>query len=85
MNWLLVITALLKLLPMVLEMVRDGRIKQATTEEVVNAFELEFEKQWKERIDRARAAADTTDSMSNEPDLLDRATSGKKGGAKSSK
>jgi hypothetical protein len=56
MIWLTVLTTLLRLVPMVLEMVRDGRIKDATTKEVLDAFQVEFNKRWADRVDAAVAA-----------------------------
>jgi hypothetical protein len=62
MIWLTVITTLLRLVPMVLEMVRDGRIKEATTTEVLDAFEVEFRKRWQARVDAAVAAGNDASS-----------------------
>lgn len=56
MIWITVLTTLLRLVPMILEMVRDGRIKEATTQEVLGAFEAEFNKRWQARVDAAVAA-----------------------------
>lgn len=59
MTILTLILALLRLAPMVLEMIRDGRIKDATTAEVINAFENEFNKRWQARVDAAVAAGNS--------------------------
>jgi hypothetical protein len=56
MNWILLITAVLRIIPLIMEMIRDGRIKEATTAEVLRAFEQEFYKRWNARVDAAVAA-----------------------------
>lgn len=81
MTWLLLISSVLKIIPLILEMIHDGRIKEATKEEVLNAFEAEFLVRWNKRIADARAAS----GVSDEPDKNDRATGRAKGGAKGSK
>ena len=96
MTILTLIVALLRLAPMVLEMIRDGRIKDATTKEVLSAFEAEFTKNWQARVDAAVAAGDRANSgvvqhdvtsEGNdfpEPDPFDRASARKIGRAKNS-
>lgn len=88
MTILTLILALLRLAPIVMEMIRDGRIRDATTKEVLSAFEAEFNRRWQVRVDAAVAAGDAvrTDggvhdnvtSKGNEPDPFDRAS--KRGG-----
>lgn len=56
MTILTVLIALLRLAPMIMEMVRDGRIKEATTSEVLGALQVEFNKRWQARVDAAVAA-----------------------------
>jgi len=58
MVWLTVLMALLRLVPMIMEMVRDGRIREATTAEVLSAFEAEFNKRWDARVAAANAATE---------------------------
>lgn len=72
MTILTVLIALLRLAPMIMEMVRDGRIKEATTNEVLGAFELEFNKRWQARVDAA-VAAGNAESARVHPDATNSA------------
>jgi len=85
MTILTLILALLRLAPIIMEMIRDGRIKDATTTEVLTAFENEFTKRWQARVDAAVAAGErvsgNTSEGNDEPDPFDRANTG--GGASS--
>ena len=65
MIWVTVLISLLRLVPMIMEMVRDGRIKEATTAEVLSAFETEFNKRWQARIDAAVAVGNAAAGSSN--------------------
>lgn len=93
MNILLLIATLLKIVPLVMEMIRDGKIKEATTNEVLAAFEAEFGKRWNERIARAKAAGDAASSDSDSggsgvrdtKDPLDRANARRSTGGKGEK
>ena len=60
--------ALARLVPMILEMIRDGRIKDATEKEVLGAIETEFQKRWQARVDAAVAAGNRvhTDTVTSE-------------------
>lgn len=89
MNILLLIATLLKIVPLVMEMIRDGKIKEATTNEVLAAFEAEFGKRWNERIARAKAAGNAVDSADSSvrdtKDPLDRANARRSTGGKGEK
>ena len=52
--WLLVIKAVLTILPMIVQAVRDGRIKEGAENEVLSALEKEH----RARVDAAVAARD---------------------------
>jgi len=80
-TYLLLIASILKIIPLILEMIRDGRIREATTTEVLAAFEAEFLMRWNKRIADARAASGVSDEL----DPNDRATGRKETGADSSK
>lgn len=58
MNLVLLITAVLRIVPMIMDMIKEGKIKEATQDEVLTAFENEFQRRIDERVARARAAAD---------------------------
>lgn len=77
MNILTLILALLRIAPMILEMIRDGRIKEATKTEVLAALEEEFNERWQARVDAAVAAGDRVHDVTlegnDQPDLFDRA------------
>lgn len=76
---LLLIASILKIIPIVLEMIQAGKIKSATEAEVLNAFEEEFTKRFNARI-KAAADAGNAASASNVPDTsdpFDRANKGK--------
>lgn len=76
MTILTLILALLKLAPMVLEMIRDGRIRDATTEEVMGAFQDEFNKRWDKRVNDAVAASGMPNATTGDIDPFDRANKG---------
>lgn len=58
MNIILLIIAILKIVPLVMDMIKEGKIKEATTDEVLKAFEEEFGRRLDERVARARSASD---------------------------
>jgi hypothetical protein len=74
MTILTLILALLRLAPIVMEMIRDGRIREATEKEVLSAFENEFTKRWQARVDAAVAAgSEVHNDTSGGNDPFDRA------------
>lgn len=88
MTILTLILALLRLAPIIMEMIRDGRIKDATTKEVLDAFETEFNKRWQARVDAAAAAGNaagvqpdprTSNVTPEGNDPFDRASTRRKG------
>lgn len=65
--------AVLVLIPFIVDMVKEGKIKTATEKEVLDAFEQKFEELWAKRITDARIAGDNVSSLPDPADPFDRA------------
>lgn len=64
-TFILILKAVLVLVPLIAELVKENKIKTATEKEVLDAFESEFKKRWDKRIADARAAADAASVPDN--------------------
>lgn len=65
-TFLLILKAVLVLVPLIADLVKEQKIKTATEKEVLDAMEQEFAKRWEDRI-KATDAADPS-SGSKLPD-----------------
>jgi hypothetical protein len=77
-NAWLVIKALLVLAPFIMQMIKGGKIKEATKDEVLRVFEEEFTARLAERVNRAADARAAVPDDVPVDDSADRATRRKK-------
>jgi len=80
--FLLILKAVLVLLPIITQLVKEGKIKTAAEKEVLDAFEKEFETRWEARIQKARDAGmaagnANSSSVRDDNDPFDRANKSK--------
>lgn len=65
-NLWLVLKAVLVLIPFIVDLIKENKIKTATEKEVLDAFEAEFKKRFDKRIADAAAAADAAKLPDND-------------------